>query len=216
MKRVLLPFLTAVCVLAIAPTALAQSANPSPAAAAATVESVKDIRIVLHTDKGAVEATLFASKAPITTANFLNLAQQHFYDGLKFHRVISGFMSQGGDPEGTGRGGPGYQFNDEPNGDRRFDKPGVFAMANRGANTNGSQFFITHGAVEHLNDGAGPGHYTIFGQTTKGQDLVTNMGQDDHIKSIDIIDSTVPLFTAQAKQIEEWNTELKSRKKGGQ
>ena len=212
MKRAFLPLFAAVLALSALPAAHAQDATPTTASTTEK-DSLKDIRIVLHTDKGAVEATLFASKAPITTANFLNLAQQHFYDGLKFHRVISGFMSQGGDPQGSGMGGPGYKFADEPNGDRKFDKPGVIAMANAGTNTNGSQFFITHAAVSHLNDGAGAGHYTIFGQVTKGEDLVTGMGQDDHIKSIDILDSTVPLFTAESKQIDEWNTELKANKK---
>ena len=86
-------------------------------------------------------------------------------------------------------------------------------MANRGKDTNGSQFFITHNAVSHLNDGAGAGHYTIFGQTTKGQDLITNMGQDDHIKGIDILDPTAPLFSAESKQIAEWNTQIKAAKK---
>ena len=207
MKRAFLPLLAAALALTALPAARAQSTTPAP-----TSDAIKDIRIVLHTDKGDVEATLFASKAPVTTANFLNLAQQHFYDGLKFHRVIPGFMSQGGDPEGSGMGGPGYTFPDEPNGDRRFDKPGVFAMANRGKDTNGSQFFITHNAVPHLNDGGGAGHYTIFGQVTKGQDLVIDMGQDDHIKGIDILDSTAPLFAAESKQIGEWNTELKAKK----
>lgn len=209
MKRAFLPLLAVA--LAALPAARAQTAaSPAPVA---SPEPGKDVRIVLHTDKGEVEATIFASTAPVTAANFLNLAQQHFYDGLKFHRVIPGFMSQGGDPEGTGRGGPGYQINDEPNGDRRFDKAGVFAMANHGVNTSGSQFFITHGPTEHLNDGGGAGHYTIFGQVTKGLSLVTGMGQDDHIKAIDILDSTVPLFNSQARLIGEWNTAVKAGKK---
>ena len=210
LKRAFFPLVAAALAFAALP-APAQDATPAPAVSPAH-DPLKDIRIILHTDKGDVEATLFASKAPLTTANFLNLAQQHFYDGLKFHRVIPGFMSQGGDPEGTGMGGPGYTFLDEPNGDRRFDKAGVLAMANYAKNTNGSQFFITHTAVPHLNDGEGMGHYTIFGQVTKGQDFITNMGQNDHIKGIDILDSTVPLFTAEAKQIEEWNAELKAKK----
>ena len=196
MKRTLLPLLA--FALASLPTVRAQDA----------ASAIKDIPIVIHTDKGDIEATIFASKAPITAANFLNLAQQKFYDGLKFHRVIGQFMIQGGDPAGDGSGGPGYQFEDEPNKDRKFDKPGVFAMANRGANTNGSQFFITHNEVPHLDDGAGMGHYTIFGQTTKGQDVVNNIRQGDHIKSIDILESTVPLFQAQAKNIAHWNEEL--------
>ena len=212
LKRTFLPLVAAALAFSTLPAAKAQDATPAAAAATATA-SLKDIRIVLHTDSGEVDATLFASKAPLTVANFLNLAQQHFYDGLKFHRVIPGFMSQGGDPQGTGVGGPGYTFPDEPNGDRRFDKAGVFAMANRGKDTNGSQFFITHNAVAHLNDGAGAGHYTIFGQVTKGQDLVTNMGQSDHIKSIDILDPTAPIFAAESKQIGEWNSEIKAAKK---
>ena len=211
LKRAFLPLVAAALGLA-ALSAPAQDATPPPAASP-VLDPIKDIRIILHTDNGNVEATLFASQAPVTTANFLNLARQHFYDGLKFHRVIPGFMSQGGDPRGDGLGGPGYTFPDEPNGDRRFDKPGVFAMANHAKDTNGSQFFITHGPTPHLNDDGGLGHYTIFGQVTKGQSLITNMGQNDHIKGIDILDSTVPLFAAEARQIEEWNVELKAGKK---
>ena len=209
MKRAFLPLIAAAMALATSPTLRAQQA----AAPASATADLKDIRIVLHTDHGDVNATLFTSKTPLTVTNFLNLAQQHFYDGLKFHRVIPGFMSQGGDPDGTGKGGPGYTFPDEPNGERRFDKAGVFAMANSGKDTNGSQFFITHNAVSHLNDGAGAGHYTIFGQVTKGQELVTNMGQDDHIKGIDILDPTTPLFSVESKQISDWNAEIKASKK---
>jgi peptidyl-prolyl cis-trans isomerase B (cyclophilin B) len=169
---------------------------------------VVDIRTVIHTDKGDIEATLFASKAPITVANFLNLAQQKFYDGLKFHRVIPQFMIQGGDPTGTGGGSAGYQFEDEKNGDRKFDKPGVIAMANHGTNTNGSQFFITHVPTPHLNDEAGSGHYTIFGQVTKGQEVVNAITQGDKIKSIDILDSTTPLFTEESSNIEKWDAQM--------
>ena len=204
MKHTFLPFLA--LALASLPVAV-RAQNASPAAPASS-GAIKDIPIVIHTDKGDIEATIFASKAPITAANFLNLAQQKFYDGLKFHRVIQEFMIQGGDPDGNGSGGPGYQFEDEPNGPRKFDKAGVLAMANRGANTNGSQFFITHNEVPHLDDGAGMGHYTIFGQTTKGQDVVNKIRQGDRIKSIDILESTVPLFAAQATNITRWNAEL--------
>ena len=210
MKRTLLPLLA--CALASLSAAHAQDAAPSASPAAAT-GPVKDIPIVLHTDKGDIEATIFATKVPATAANFLNLAQRKFYDGLTFHRVISEFMIQGGDPDGDGRGGPGYEFEDESNGPRRFDKPGVFAMANHSANTNGSQFFITHNEVPHLNDGGGYGHYTIFGQTTKGQDVVNKITQGDHIKSIDILESTAPLFEAQAKNLALWNGKLKLPKR---
>ncbi len=181
----------------------AQDASPAP---------VKDIRVVIHTEKGDVEATLLATHAPVTVANFLNLAQQHFYDGLKFHRVIPQFMIQGGDPDGTGTGGPGYTFDDEPNDPFHFDKPGVLAMANRGKNTNGSQFFITHNAVPWLEDSEHKGHYTIFGQVTKGQDVVNAITQDDKIRAVDILDSTAPLFAAQAKHIDQWNAGLSKAK----
>lgn len=199
MKRILLPL------LALAFASL-------PAVRAQDSSSLKDIPIVVHTDKGDIEATIFASKAPVTAANFLNLAQHKFYDGLTFHRVIPNFMIQGGDPQGTGTGGPGYSFEDESNGSRKFDKPGVFAMANAGANTNGSQFFITHQPVFHLNDGEGAGHYTIFGQTTKGQEVVNAIKQGDKIKSIDIQGPTAPLFESQMKNITLWNSRLPAAK----
>jgi peptidyl-prolyl cis-trans isomerase B (cyclophilin B) len=205
----LLAALLATALLTAASARAQQTASPSPASPAPTATlPVQDIRITLHTDKGDVDGTLFATHAPVTVANFLHLAQQHFYDGLTFHRVISNFMIQGGDPDGNGRGGPGYTIDDEPNGNLRFDKPGVFAMANRGPNTNGSQFFITHQAVPWLNDDAHNGHYTIFGQVTKGQDVVNQITQGDRVRSIDILDATLPLFTAQAKHIEQWDASM--------
>ena len=211
MKPTLLSFLGSLC-LAVC-TVHAQQPSASPTAAATTpAEPVKDVRVVIHTDKGDIEATILATKAPITSANFLNLAQQKFYDGLKFHRIIAGFMTQGGDPTGNGTGGPGYQFEDEANGDRKFDKPGVIAMANKGTNTNGSQFFITHGPTPHLNDSGPAGyHFNIFGQVNKGEEIVTTLAQGDHIKTIDILDPTAPLFAAQAKHIDEWNAAMKAK-----
>ena len=211
------PFLPLLAVLftaalATGPAARAQEASPAPPAAGSAA-AVRDIRVTLHTDKGDVNATLFAAHAPITVASFLNLAQQHFYDGLTFHRVIHPFMAQGGDPSGTGGGGPGYTFDDETNGTLRFDKPGVLAMSNRGQNTNGSQFFITHVAVPGLNDDQHHGHYTIFGQVTKGQDVVDQIAQGDRIRSIDILDSTLPLFTAESKYVDQWNASLAKDKK---
>ena len=166
----------------------------------AEAEPLKDIRVVMHTEKGDIEATLFASKTPITVANFLNLAQKRFYNGLTFHRVIPDFMIQGGDPDGVGTGGPGYKFSDEFDPTLRFDKAGIWAMANAGPGTNGSQFFITHVPTPHLND-----KHTIFGQTTKGQDIVNAIQKGDKIKSIDVLDDTKVLFEAQAAQIEKWN-----------
>jgi peptidyl-prolyl cis-trans isomerase B (cyclophilin B) len=125
---------------------------------------MSDIRITLHTDKGDIDGTIFASKVPVTSANFLNLAKRGFYDGVSFHRVISNFMIQGGDPTGTGRGGPGYRFADEIDPSLKHTKPGLFSMANAGPNTNGSQFFITHLPTPHLD-----GKHAVFGEVTKGQ-----------------------------------------------
>ena len=133
---------------------------------------------------------LFPDKAPITVNNFVFLAREGFYDGTTFHRVLADFMAQGGDPTGTGGGGPGYVFQNEDN-DLSFDKPGVVAMANAGRDTNGSQFFITFGPQEYLN-----GNYTIFGQVIQGMDVVTSIRlrdpqqnpnfEGDKIKSITI------------------------------
>lgn len=168
--------------------------------------SMKDIRIIVKTDKGNIEGVLYPSKAPVTVANFLNLAKRGYYDGLKFHRVIPNFMIQGGDPTGTGSGGPGYRFKDECTPDLKHDKPGIFSMANAGPGTNGSQFFITHVATPWLD-----GKHTVFGSVTKGQDIVNAVAQGDKIKSIEILDPTDELFKAEAKQLEEWNAILDKR-----
>ena len=176
----------------------------STMAGASSPAPIDDIRIVIHTDKGAIHATLFASKVPITTANFLNLAQHGYYNGLTFHRVIADFMIQGGDPTGTGRGGPGYQFADEINPRLKHDRAGVFSMANSGPNTNGSQFFITHTPTPHLD-----GKHAVFGVVDKGQDVVNAIRQGDKITKIDILDKTDALFAAESEKIAEWNKKLK-------
>jgi len=168
--------------------------------------SMKDIRIIVKTDKGEIEGVLYAEKAPVTVANFLNLAKRGYYNGLKFHRVIPDFMIQGGDPTGTGSGGPGYRFEDECTPDLKHDKPGIFSMANAGAGTNGSQFFITHVATPWLD-----GKHTVFGSVTKGQDIVNAVAAGDKIVSIEILDPTDDLFKAQAKRLEEWNAVLDKR-----
>ena len=124
----------------------------------------------LQTSCGEVEIELLAKDAPITVNSFVFLARDGFYDGLTFHRIIPGFMAQGGDPLGTGTGGPGYQFEDEIVDSLVFDQPGLLAMANSGPGTNGSQFFITVAPAEHLN-----GAHTIFGRVTKGQDVVSEI-----------------------------------------
>jgi peptidyl-prolyl cis-trans isomerase B (cyclophilin B) len=165
---------------------------------------MQDIRIKISTDKGDIEITLLASKTPLTVANFLNLASKGYYNGLKFHRVIPNFMIQGGDPTGTGAGGPGYKFEDEFSADLKFNRPGLLAMANAGPRTNGSQFFITHVPTDWLNQ-----KHTIFGEVTKGQDIVNAVAQGDKIKSIEILDSTDELFKAQAARIEQWNAAMK-------
>ena len=167
---------------------------------------MKDIRIIVKTDKGDIEGVLYPSKAPVTVANFLNLAKRGYYDGLKFHRVIPDFMIQGGCPQGAGTGGPGYRFEDECTPELKHDKPGIFSMANAGPGTNGSQFFITHVPTPWLD-----GKHTVFGHVTKGQDIVNAVAMGDKIKSIEILDPTDDLFKAQAKRLEEWNAILDKR-----
>ena len=169
-------------------------------------DSMKDIRIIVKTDKGNIEGVLYPSKAPVTVANFLNLAQRGYYNGLKFHRVIPDFMIQGGCPLGQGTGGPGYRFEDECTPELKHDKPGIFSMANAGPGTNGSQFFITHVPTPWLD-----GKHTVFGSVTKGQDIVNAIAQGNKIESIEILDPTDDLFKAQAKRIAEWNSVLDKR-----
>ena len=162
-----------------------------------------NIRILLTTSRGDIHLTLFADQAPVTCANFINLAQRGFYDGVKFHRVIADFMIQGGDPTGTGAGGPGYTFEDEFDKSLRHDKPGILSMANRGPKTNGSQFFITHVPTPWLD-----GKHTVFGEVTQGQDVVNAVAQGDTITKIEILDSPKDLLTAQADRIAAWDKKL--------
>lgn len=165
--------------------------------------TVEDIKITLKTSRGDIKGTLFASQVPVTVANFLNLASRGYYDGIVFHRVISDFMIQGGDPTGTGMGGPGYQFEDEFVPGLKHDKPGIFSMANAGPQTNGSQFFITHVPTPHLD-----GRHSVFGEVTEGQDVVDGIAQGDEIIGIEIHDSTDTLFEDQSDRIEQWNAKL--------
>src|SRR5512147_2393593 len=131
------------------------------------IDPKKKYTATLHTDKGDIVADLFADKAPRTVNNFVFLAREGFYDGTIFHRVIADFMAQGGDPTGTGRGGPGYRFADEFHPTLRHNKPGLLSMANAGAGTNGSQFFITHVPTPWLDN-----KHTIFGEVTQGMDVL--------------------------------------------
>ena len=178
---------------------------------------LSDINVVFKTSKGNIEAVVYASQTPITAASFLNLAKRGYYDGLTFHRVISDFMIQGGDPTGSGSGGPGYNFEDETNRNLLHDSPGILSMANsdRGkraySNTgksNGSQFFITHGPTPHLD-----GMHTVFGKVTKGQDVVDAIRQGDKIETIEVLGNTDTLFEATKDRLAEWNKILDKRKK---
>ena len=138
-----------------------------------------------ETDRGAFDIELFAAEAPVTVNNFVFLARDGFYDGLKFHRVIANFMIQGGDPEGSGRGGPGYKWNDEPSALRLRHETGSLSMANAGPNTNGSQFFITHAPQPHLN-----GKHAVFGKVTgDGQKVVDAIRQGDKMVTVTIVES---------------------------
>lgn len=134
----------------------------------------KHYSATLHTDKGDIVISLFADKTPRTVNNFVFLARQNFYDGTIFHRVIKDFMVQGGDPTGSGRGGPGYQFKDEFDPKLRHDKPGVLSMANAGPNTNGSQFFLTHVPTPWLDR-----KHSVFGQVTGGLDVLLSIPERD-------------------------------------
>ncbi len=138
--------------------------------------------IKMQTSQGEIHIELFEDEAPNTVANLIELSEQGFYNGLIFHRVIGDFMIQGGCPEGTGTGGPGYRFADECHQDRRHDGPGMLSMANAGPNTNGSQFFITHSAQPHLD-----GKQTVFGRVMQGQDVVDSISQGDEIQSITVL-----------------------------
>jgi len=135
----------------------------------------------IETDRGTIRLELHDDKVPKTVANFEKLAKQGFYDGLKFHRVLADFMVQTGCPQGTGTGGPGYQFEDEFHDDLKHDGPGVLSMANAGPNTNGSQFFITHVATPWLD-----GKHSVFGKVLEGQDVVDAIRQGDTMKKVTI------------------------------
>jgi cyclophilin family peptidyl-prolyl cis-trans isomerase len=135
-----------------------------------TIDPLKQYMATLHTEKGDITIQLYADKAPMTVNSFVFLARNGWYDSITFHRVILGYIAQTGDPSGTGMGGPGYLYDNEPNGNLSFDRPGVVAMANSGTNTNGSQFFITYGPQNDLN-----GRFTIFGQVIEGLDILTKL-----------------------------------------
>ena len=155
----------------------------------------------IKTNKGTINLDLFKDKAPLTIANFTNLANRGYYDNLSFHRVIENFMIQGGCPLGTGTGGPGYEFKDEFHPELKHDKAGILSMANSGPGTNGSQFFITHVATPWLDN-----NHTVFGSVTdkESQDVVNTINQGDMIESIKI-DGSSPSEKEIIETIQIWN-----------
>ena len=143
------------------------------------IDAKKSYQASIETNRGQIELELYPQYAPKTVNNFIFLAREGFYDGVVFHRVISNFVIQAGDPTGTGTGGPGYQFEDELLGNPLKHETGVISMANAGANTNGSQFFITHSPQPHLN-----GRHTVFGKVTAGQEVVNAIRQGDKMLQV--------------------------------
>ena len=163
---------------------------------------MSEIRAVIDTSKGTLNLTLFADQVPNTVANFVNLAQRGYYNGLKFHRVIPNFMVQGGCPLGTGTGGPGYKFEDEFDDSLRHDRPGILSMANAGPGTNGSQFFITHVPTDWLD-----GKHSVFGAVVGEDDqaVVNAITGDDSITAITIEGDTADLMAKTKDKVDGWN-----------
>lgn len=153
-----------------------KNTNPPPPM---TIDTDKVYVVDMETDKGTIQLELYPEYAPMTVNNFVTLAQDGYYDGIVFHRVIANFMVQGGDPTGTGRGGPGYTFPDEFDGNPLRHEAKVISMANAGPNTNGSQFFITHAPQPHLDN-----KHTVFGKVVSGQDVVDAIRQGDAMTKV--------------------------------
>jgi peptidyl-prolyl cis-trans isomerase B (cyclophilin B) len=148
------------------------------------IDTKKKYTATFNTSRGEIVCELYPKDAPKTVNNFVFLAKEKFYDGTVFHRVIADFMIQGGDPTGSGRGGPGYRFEDETKGNPNQHQVGTLSMANAGPNTNGSQFFITHVATNWLD-----GKHTVFGKVTKGQDVVNAVQQGDQLVSVTVAEA---------------------------
>ncbi len=157
---------------------------------------------VIETDKGDIRLELTPNETPMTVANFVNLAERGYYNGVTFHRVIPNFMVQGGDPTATGSGGPGYRFGDEIT-DLKHDSPGTLSMANAGPGTNGSQFFITHLETPWLD-----GKHTVFGRVVSGQDVVNSIAGGDAMKSVTIEGDTTALMESMKDHVNGWNATL--------
>jgi len=163
------------------------------------------MKAIIKTNKGEINLNLFSEAAPVTVLNFINLANRGYYNNTIFHRVIEDFMAQGGDPTGTGMGGPGYSFGDEVYNGYLFDKPGYLAMANAGPNTNGSQFFITTVITEWLNN-----NHTIFGEVVSESDLeiVKSLKNNDKIEKIEILDLDKEFLDKHKDILEKFNSVL--------
>ena len=157
------------------------------------------LNAIFETPHGPINVELYPDKAPLTVANFVNLAKRGFYDGLNFHRVIPDFMVQGGCPQGRGTGGPGYKFEDETNNGVKHER-GVLSMANAGPNTNGSQFFITHIKTDWLD-----GKHTVFGKVISGLEAVDAIKGGDEITSVKIEGDADAVLAAKADRVAEWN-----------
>jgi peptidyl-prolyl cis-trans isomerase B (cyclophilin B) len=166
---------------------------------------MSDLIATFNTSRGPIRTRLHGDKTPVTVASFVNLVKRGYYDGLSFHRVIPDFMIQGGCPQGSGTGGPGYRFEDEARPDLRHDNPGILSMANAGPGTNGSQFFITHVATPWLD-----GKHTVFGQVVDAEDMavVNAIRGGDKIESVTISGDTDAVLAAQAARVDEWNKVL--------
>ena len=158
------------------------------------------MKVKIETTKGTIEAELFADKVPMTVANFVNLVQRGYYDGITFHRVISDFMIQTGDPTGTGRGGPGYKFEDEFHPELKHSAAGILSMANAGPNTNGSQFFITHKDTPWLDN-----RHSVFGQVLSGQEIVDKIEQGDKMTKVTVEGDASKLLKEQEAKLSSWN-----------
>ncbi|MCG6142204.1 peptidylprolyl isomerase [Leptospira mtsangambouensis] len=167
------------------------------------------LRAIIKTNKGEIRIDLFPDKTPNTVANFVNLAQRNFYNGLKFHRVIADFMIQGGCPQGTGTGGPGYKFRDEFDSSLKHNKPGILSMANAGPGTNGSQFFITHVPTPWLD-----GKHSVFGAVVDETDqkVVNTIQQGDVMESVTIEGDPSSVLAVAKPFLDEWNQILDSKK----
>lgn len=175
------------------------------AAAQSQKEGSKQLNATIKTNRGDIHIKLFPDQAPLTVANFVNLANRGYYDGLIFHRVLANFMIQGGCPQGTGGGGPGYKFKDEFSKDLRHSKAGILSMANSGPGTNGSQFFITHKDTPWLDD-----KHSIFGEVESAGDqtVVNAIKGKDKIESITIEGDASELLAKHADQLKKWNAIL--------